>query len=114
MKLYKLLLLAAIFVCVHVKAISQPIDSIACKKVEDTLRILEKLLDDVNSDSNYNRAHAVDFFLEISKLPYEGRVTFFGAEFPSKKFYLKCREWYLANKRKLIWDANKNKIFLKE
>jgi hypothetical protein len=93
---------------------SQSIDSIAYKKIEDTLKVIENFLGDVNSDPQLKRIAAVTFLLEISKIPYEGQVTFIGTEFPAKSFYTKCNDWFIANKRKLVWDVNQNKVVMKE
>ena len=93
---------------------SQNIDSIAYKKVEDTLKVIEKFLDDANSDPQLKRVSAIAFLLKISKIPYEGKVTFIGTEFPSKGFYTKCKDWFVANKGKLMWDVKQNKIVMRE
>jgi hypothetical protein len=100
------------FFCLNLS--SQGIDSIACKKVEDTLKVVEFFLDDINSDPQLKRITAIAFLLELSKIPYEGGVTFIGTEFPARSFYTKCKDWYIVNKRKLVWDVKENKVIVRD
>jgi hypothetical protein len=107
--------LLSILVCVlSLKVSSQSIDSIACSKVEDTLRLIENLLIDVNSDPHLKRIDAIAFLCSISKIPYEGCVTFIGTEFPAKSFFIKCKEWYFVNRKKLAWDETQNQVVIRE
>ena len=103
----------AFFLFIILDANSQSIDSIACKKVEDTLRIIEKYIIDPHSDPQLRRIAAANFLVEISDIPYEGGVSFLGAESPKKSFYLKCVEWFICNKSKVRWDENEKKIIFK-
>lgn len=92
----------------------QSTDGVAQKKFEDTLKVIEEFLLGINPDPQLKRIAAADFLWTITKIPYEGRVSFLGKETPSARFYNKCKDWYIVNKLNLVWDERQNKIILKE
>lgn len=97
------------------KAMSQNLDSVACKKFNDTLEIVRKLVDDINSDPTLRRVSAISFLRELTRVPYQGtNISLIGPDRPSKNYYLSLMIWYEANKNRLAWDPNNEKIYLKE
>jgi len=91
---------------------SQTVDVLACQKFEDTLNILKKYFENHNSDPHLFRLDAIDFLIKITEIPYEGRITFVGREFPEESFFDKCKSWLQKNRVKLKYDKTQNKILI--
>ena len=105
------LFLCGVFISNYTKA--QCVDSIACKLYEKNLKIVKDVIDNINSDPHLERLEAISFLIELTSIPYDGKVTFIGREFPSKKFHQKCLEWYKINQKRIFFDANLKRVTLK-
>ena len=115
MRKVKKALLAIVFVLgLTCEALSQEVDSIACKKVEDTLHLLQAFLENPNSDTSLRRVGAVYFLQNLTRINSASRVTFVGPEFPTKEDYNKWMAWYKANRNELRYNKRNNQVFVSD
>lgn len=110
----KILIIIIVFAGFYGKSYSQSIDSIACKKVEDTLAIIKAFCEDINSDKQLRRINTVLFLQRLTKIKSKSDISFAGPEFPKKDDYDKWNSWYIKNRTRLRWDNEEKIIYLVE
>jgi hypothetical protein len=89
---------------------SQTSDTTACRKIEDSLRIVERFLNDHNSDSSMKRISAVIFLTSLTGIKSQSPIDYLGQHIPVKDDYKLWLAWYEANKLNVFWDPCEKKV----
>ncbi|MBL7743691.1 MAG: hypothetical protein JNN00_09495 [Chitinophagaceae bacterium] len=89
---------------------AQKVDTVACRIVEENLKIVERFLSGV-SDSSEKRLKSFKFLMDLTGITSESDIDTFGQIFPTERDYILWKRWYLRNKFNLFWD-DKNKVLL--
>lgn len=90
------------------------LDKTACEVFENRLLVVKNFVDGRDADSSLRRTEAIDFLENLTGIESESDRGYVGKLNPTSNDYREWLGWYKANQKKIYWNTEKQKVFVKK